>query len=593
MNYFNQILGGSVPLCVVESIGGLQNDIRSNHLVNHLQLNKSNDSQNIPRGVASLMTSPYGKYVKMGLALNRSKVINGIHTMLSNANTSNNINTFTKSIVDLLNTVSPHTQQLLLNIVHLTGITNKPINELANIEKKLMLTLELRKNIKPTKPIDIVKLYSKRDHDFVNKLTTQFVVVFEQILNNIMNNIKVDKMCSFYAFSVEVSNGFANYTQIIEEFGVSIDNSKVNIDSTKITNIQDIEKKIDQSKVIKGMTSMLSNAITKATSTNKGDLIRALSVSNKLTIANAKSSNGGFILSGVTQSITVSSEAGTTFVQSVQNKIINDISSSIKEQISLIEKTNSSSITKLAVDESIGTSIGDVLVGLAGIVGQTVGKVADAAVDLLGVNVGNKVENRTEKEITQELKSKFSLNQNFQYQKNDDVKNIIENIFSSDNLAKCANNSNFNNDVELGSIDVAGPINISNIKQEAIVTDVVKCMFNQTTLNDISTKIMSSFDNLIQQLMENVDITLDDTQKKQITGDIYAVGVAGSAVVSAAGDAVSTAAQGVGSGISSALSGLALPFIALGALILLLIIGYAIYKIASKDSGSNDYESDE
>lgn len=591
MNYFNQILDGSVPLCVVESIGGLQNDIRSDHLINHLQLNKSNGSLNIPHGVTLLMASPYGKYVKMGVELNRSKVIDGIRTMLNNANAANNINTFINSFISLLSKVSPHTQQLLLNIVHLTGITNKPVNELANIEKKLILTLELSKNIKPNKTIDIAKLYSKQDPDFVNKLTKQFIGVFEQILNNIMNNIKVDKMCSFYAFSVEVANGFANYTQIIEGFGVSVDNSKVTIDSTKITNIQDIEKKIDQSKVIKGMTSMLSNAITKATTTNQGDLIRALSVSNKLKIANAKSTTGGFTLSGLTQIITVSSEAGATFVQSVQNKIVNDISSSIKEQISLVEKTNSSNITKLAVDESIGTSLGDVLTGLAGIVGQTVGKVADAAVDLLGVNVGNKMENRTEKEITQELKSKLSLNQSFQYQKNDDVKNIIENIFSSDNLAKCANNSNFNNDVELGSIDVAGPINISNIKQEAIVTDVVKCMFNQTTLNDIATKIMSSFDNLIQQLMENVDITLDSTQKKQITGDIYAAGVAGSAVVSAAGEAVNTAAQGIGEGIANVFGGIALPFLALGALILLLIIGYAIYKVASKDSNSD--ESDE
>ena len=276
---------------------------------------------------------------------------------------------------------------------------------------------------------------------------------------------------------------------------------------------------------------------------------------------------------------------------------------------------------QIIIDEKTGTSIGDVLTGVAGVIGSTVGKIADTAKDILSVNIGNKTEKKTEKDITQELKDKFNLNQSFQFKDENDVVNKLENLLTSENLAKCAEQTQAGNDTSLGDIDVKGAVLISNIKQEAIVTSVMKCVFNQTVINDIANKIVNSQEKLIKQLMENISDKLTETEKKKIQGDIYAAGTAGSAMISSAGTAlseaaqgvgkgakdlgsgistasegvgkgVSTAAEGVGKGIANVFEGMTMPLV-IGAIVLvLLIIGYVLLKMMGPPSVKSSSDSD-
>ena len=163
-------------------------------------------------------------------------------------------------------------------------------------------------------------------------------------------------------------------------------------------------------------------------------------------------------------------------------------------------------------------------------------------------------------------------------------------------MAKCAADTKAENALDLSKIDVTGPIVISELDQTNVVKDVMNCAFNQTVMNDISNKIVNDYNKLIKQMVENVDTKLDEQTKTATQGDIYAAGVAGAAVLQAAGEGLSTAAQGAGKGLESAgqgvataakgvgegvgavMSGLMGPLIAGGAVLVILIIGYVLFK---------------
>ena len=700
MSYFDQILGGSIPLNVIESLKGFQNDFRLNNQYKHLQLNEEmvNEVGNAPLNMTKLFDSPYGSHIKASLELDREKVLMGIYKLLDVAsndalNRNRNelsaltsltntkeedkkvinkvINQFcadlSNSIILLMNDIKMDEQMkiILINIVHLTGITNKSIEELRDIEKKITLLLELPQDFKNKTRIHIcetlkqiltpenIKKCEKDlirkcifDNQFLLNLSHVLVQSLENILGNIMNLTKYDRICYFYAFSVELSNAIANTTlsepkspksplpkkidtkigakidaktRVIENFGVSIGNTDINVDTTKIKDIKEIEKNIDQSKVISGMNKMLSNAINNAASKNQADLLKAIAASNKINIGKVRGSE--FVFDNISQSAKVDTTTEASFVQKIANKVINDVSVSLKQQVDMVQKESIKDMNKTSIDEKIGSSVGDVLTGIAGVWGQTVGKLADAAADILSVNIGNKTEKRTEKDITQQLKDKFNLNQSFQFRDDNDIVNKLENLLKSENLAKCAEDTKAGNEVNFGEIDVTGPVRISNVKQEAVVTSVMKCIFNQDVMNDISNKMINSQEKLIKQLIENVNDKLTDTQKKQIQGDMYAAGTAASAMISSAGTAakdlgsgiseasqglgkgisdasqgvgkgVGSAAEGVGKGIGSVLGGLTAPLIVGAIILVLLIIGYIIFK-KMKSSSDDDDDEDE
>ncbi len=700
MSYFDQILGGSIPFSVIESIEGFQNDFRLNEQFKHLQLTEgmANELGNAPLNVTKLFDSPYGSHVKASLELDREKILKGAYKLFDTAtNDALNRNrselaALTKLVgaklkdedqkmidkvikqfcADMSNSIillvsglnmEQHMKKILVNVVHLTGITNKSIEELRDIEKKTSLLLELPTGFKNKHRIHIHNTIKNKltpenikkcekdlirkcifDDDFLISLTNVFVTTLEHILGKIMNATQYDKICYFYSFSVELSKAIVSasqsvpepktpksespkeyksvspkVTKVVEKFGVSIGNTDINVDSTKIKDIKDIEKKIDQSKVISGMNKMLSSAINKAASKNQADLLKAIAASNKMNIGKVKGDS--FTFTNITQTAKIDTTTEANFVQKIANKVMNDISVSLKQNIDMVQKDSIKDMNKTSIDEKGGTSIGDVLTGVAGTIGQTVGKLADAAKDILSVNIGNKTEKRNEKDITQELKDKFNLNQSFQFKDDNDVANKLENLLSSENLAKCAEDSKAGNEVNLGEIDVKGAVTISNVKQEAVVTSVMKCVFNQDILNDISNKIVNSQEKLIKQLIENVNDKLTETEKKKIQGDLYAAGTAASAMIASTGTAVSdaaqgvgkgvkdvgaglsdaaqglgkgvsTAAEGVGKGVGNILSNMTAPLIVGAVILALVIVGYVLFKFMGppKLSDGDDFE---
>lgn len=619
MNFFDIILSGSIPLNVIESMDDINTNLNN---YNYLKINeyKNNKHDNSLIDMTKLLQSKLESRLNSSTELNRNKIHQGLYKLLNSAtndalnknrnqlltllNEDKNIDNviyqfahdLSNSIVLLINgsDMNENSQEIFTNIIHLTGLTNKTINELLDIEKKLVLQLKLPNDYKNLERIHIINTLKNKltpsnikkcekellndcvfDQEFLYNLSHAVLESLEVILDNIMKLIKRNELSNFYTLSVDIANNISSVNvpkpktprsylrfksskkgkpKIVEKFGVQVGNTDINVDSVKVKDISDIEKNIDQSKVISGMSKILSGAINKATSKNQSDLIKSISVSNKISIGNVRGKS--FVLKNITQTGTIDTTTEANFVQEIKTKIINDISVQIKEAIDTAQKDSIKDMNKLSVNDQKGTTVGDILTGVAGAVSQSVDSIAKAATAILEVGVNNKVEKRNEKEITKELKDRFNLNQRFEYKDDNDIRNQLENILSSDNLAKCGEELKAGGEINIGNINVDDVVDISNIKQEAIVKTATKCLFDQKVINDIASKIVTSQEKLIKQIMENIDEKLSDTQRSNTQGDIYAAGTAGAAIIASAGTALSETAQGLGKGFSTASEGL-------------------------------------
>ena len=759
MSYFEQILDGNIPLSVIESVEGFQNEARMATRFPHVQIKRGN-KRPYP-GVLAMLASDYANHVNMSMALKRDDLVRGVRALLTGATNdalarnkldivklgdmdASKLSEVDKAMIkkvtaqvsadlskSLLKAVEglnfpSENKDILVNIMHLTGLTNKSTKDLVDITKKLGLLLELHPSFTPDIMINIIDSLNNKlnpaaikkckdklvleclfDDQFINSMAENMIDVLDNILGNMMRATKHGKVCKFYALSIDISralaipssppsspkverfeesfadgscadgscvdgscadgscadgseerfaNGscedgscadgseerFANgscedgscvdgsqvehfissgftfidkYSHLYgaqalerEDFGVDIGNTKNIKNKKSMQDLSEIEKKIDQSKVIEGAAAFVTSAANKAASSNKADLMKALSASNRLNISNMKSSSGGFTLTGVKQKVSVQDQIDGNFVQKISNKITTDISNNIKDEVKSSTKQLTESIANKKVDEKLGTNAGDVITGLAGSVGGAVGKLADKAAEILSVSIGNSTNEEKIEENMKSVKEKFNLDQSFKVKKNQSVKTELTAALSSDNLAKCASEAAAANNLDVNKVEVKGDIVISNIEQEALIGSVMKCAFNQEVANEIATKIVSSYDSLIQEMIENVDKKLTDEQIAKVQGDIYAAGVAGAAVLQAAGDAagktlesagkaakdvgagvsdaakgvgagVSEAAQGVGKGVASVASSLTMPLIAAA---VLGIVALAIYFLVIK-----------
>ena len=341
-----------------------------------------------------------------------------------------------------------------------------------------------------------------------------------------------------------------------EDFAVDIGNTKGIKNKKTMQDIAETEKKLDQSKVIEGAASFVTKAVNNAASSNKADLMKSLSASNRLNISSAKSSSGGFTLTGIKQVVDIKSKTDATFVQKIANKITTDISNSMKDQVSTSTKQLADSIQKAKEDSKAATNVGDAITGvvgsLAGAAGGAVKDIVGGIKDLYSANIGNSTNDEKSDDMMKTLKDKYSLDQSFKLKNKKDVSSDFANALSSENLAKCASEASAKNDLDIGKVDVKGDIVISNIQQDALINDVMNCAFNQEVTNEIATKLVNNYDSMIQEMIENVDKKLSDTQIAKIQGDIYAAGVAGAGMLQAAGEAAGKTLESAGKGLESA-----------------------------------------
>ena len=732
MSYFNKILGGKIPLNIVQLMNKNEKKYKLSQDFSYYKIKEGDDDILMLKDINGIMQTKYGSIINKSLELSRDKMLEGLNSLIFDSlkaaveiNKDQILNiglvdleqytsiiytvrkTFSEYFLSEIKKININHNLFNLHIilVYLSGITGDSLKSIDDISKQLALDLEIGQNfiintfidinqpfIDILTPCNIKSCGPKLDFTclfndlFINKLASVILNIWEIILNDIISLSHYKKVINIYTFSVEFADAIYNLkyinfkfqindddekiltplpkinddekiltlppdlqindddekiltpppkindddklltpppkiqinddenTEIIEGF-LDVGNSTKIKDTTKIKDLKEIDKKIDQSKVIKGLTNMLSSAVTNAVNKNTAELLRSIAASNKISVGSAK--GGSYSFKKVKQTNIINQETNANFVQNVSTKVINDISAKLQENIDVAAKQASSDTKKLTSDEKTGTSIGDMLNSVANIAGQAI----DATAKLLSISAGNSMNQDTTKDINQQLKDSYSLDQSFKYEKNDDVKSSLQNILSTENLSKCAASTDASNITELGNIDVSGPIDISDLDQSNIVNDVMNCAFNQSIMNDIANKIFNDYNKLITQMVENVDTKLDEQTKSKVQGDIYAAGVAGAAVLQAAGESISTASQGVGKGIESAGSGVSTaakgvgegvstaakgigegigsvmggfmtPIIIGGVILIILIIGFVIFKnMGTKSNSDNDNDN--
>lgn len=618
MNYFNKILNGNIPANIFDLIKNNKLDYKLNQEYPYLQIN-TNDTNN---NAANLL---HVALIKKSMKLNYNNIVSSLNTILINSfkiaieNNKNEIaklrvstddtqinviinlvvkvfsNEFIKIISKL--PLTHHFKDLHIKLIDLSGLTGLSLNTINTIAEKISLDYELSKILKIKTSINIQQLFyniltaqSKTCSDislkclftdeYINQLALTIINTWEFILDSIIKLIKYDKIVSFYAFSIDFVDQLHQTTQLssIEKFGGLDIATTTNVtDRTRADTLKETNQNMNKSQVISGMAKLVSTAMTSAVSKNSADLLRTIAIVNKQSYENLKGET--IKITGIKQTSTIKQETNMNVTQEITNKVVKDITKNISDTIDTTIKDNISNIKKSSDTGKGGTVVGDVIKDLGG-------KAMDMISDVLSASVGSSTNTLTEKEISDKLKNTFNLDQSFKYNKNNEAADAITETLNPENLAKCVAETSATNELAFkGLTATGGALEISNIQQENIVSDVMNCAFNQKTLNDISTKIVAEFDSTIQQLLDNINTNLDEETKARIEGDIYAIGTAGSALIGGVADVVENTGDAIregGKGVAMATAGTALlilsGFIGVGLVLYIAYIAYTVMK---------------
>jgi len=359
----------------------------------------------------------------------------------------------------------------------------------------------------------------------------------------------------------------------IETFGLNVGNKTTTSDTISIEKIEELEKSIDQSMVVEGTAKMVSSVVNEVINENIADLNQMIALSNEIDISNAKT-DGDYNIKGLYQETTIDDETTIKAQQKIQNKIVNDISKKMSNKIkSVIDEAIDQQYSKTE-DISEGSDIGSTLLGLGQVYGNTVA-------DIFSAGIGNSTSKTTNTSSIENLKDTYNLDSSFDMKKNNETSEKIKNALSSKNMSKCAKDSNQSNKFKLSDIEAGGNINLENINQVASIKSVLNCAFNQEVITELATNIVNDMDENIERMQISNQKFAEENNVKSSSGDIYAAGVAGKAVLEGVGTAaigvgegVGTAAEGVGKGFASVWMGMIIPFIAV--FFILILVYYMI-----------------
>ena len=106
------------------------------------------------------------------------------------------------------------------------------------------------------------------------------------------------------------------------------------VDSTLVRDMREIDKNINESFALEGMKQILSTSINEVTASNLSELNKLISLSNKMEFGSIEA-GGDFTLKNFTQEITIDVSASITSMQSIQTKVVNDISKKLTQKVSI------------------------------------------------------------------------------------------------------------------------------------------------------------------------------------------------------------------------------------------------------------------
>ena len=358
----------------------------------------------------------------------------------------------------------------------------------------------------------------------------------------------------------------------------NIDNS-VNVDL-----LTELDDDIDQSTVINGITEMLSSVINNVTSNNQADIARLMVVSNQINISNIKATNINF--TNIKQTINISSDTIANIQQDITTKIINDIKNEIENKIiNKVENQREINKTENKVKQD-GTNLGDIL---NTITEETAGVITD----FFTISSGNTLNEDNSTNYNETLRENYRLDESFTLTTTQDSNNTIEYILSQENMAKCVEDTQGDNMFTLTDAEIEGTATFDTFDQTIQINDIMKCAFNQTILNEISTNIANDFVTNINNGIKARSTYETKKSETDTTGDLYAGGVFMRDMFGGIGGAI----ESTGTAVSTAITGGGIVGIVMIAILFLAFIGYyfrkslfgRVFSSSSSNNGDRDH----
>ena len=587
ITFYGSILGGNIPFNVLECFKGFNEAYKNYTLINHPYLKIRNENVvelltiNCTENEISNADTVCKEHIKLSLNLNRNMIVNSLQLIIKNAITvskqrndkevnndtiTNIYNEFANKIMNDFKSIPMNrdANDLLIRMCILISLININSAMLNNIMFKLQSDMDLNKPFMvnkyigtPNKYLNIIKdhLDNNTNIEVVSaNIANDMLLSIEYMLNHMISTTNKGNICKIYIASISIANAITklgssyNLNRRVEPFDIASKSSIENI--TRIKNLKDKEETINQNKIIEGINKLITTSITQVLSANKAEVSSLAGLSNVIEFREIISD--GAVEFGNTKQINlVNVEQLSQVKQDIRNKINNEIMNKINENIDIVSKDQSSKTTDTLRENAEGSNITDVIKSVA---------------DVVKGSIASSSKTKTENDITNDLKEKFTLNQDFTYKKNNQNETSLNEVITNEQANKCASKQDVKNELKVAKIE-GSSVKVSGIAQENIFKSVNTCITDQFTNNEIAKKVYNEFENIMTQLIDNAR-TSDD--KLVLEGAGKTLEGAGKAIESA------------GKGAAYALMG---PII--GGVVALIVIGLLIYVLRGVLFGSS------
>lgn len=341
---------------------------------------------------------------------------------------------------------------------------------------------------------------------------------------------------------------FFPYKTIEPLFNIGGESYESSYNEENVKNLVENTQNIDSSMRVNAMTKLLNKTINEVSQKNQSELLQMIKSSNRISMSGSKIT-GGLRVSGVKQSSTIDKNTEMEVVQDLSSKIQNEIERKLSDNIS----QDMSNINKMKDSKLSGTNIGGAIDAVAGFGTSAVEDVTGMVSDIASVSIGSdstKIEENISN-LENTLKETLNLSQPLEIEKPTSIEDDLSNMLSQDNINNVVDETQQANEMDFSNMDISGGATIENVEQVAVVNAVLKGIFKQKSINEMSNKIVTNIDNIFSQVTKQIK----EHESEEKVGDIVAVGEAGKALLVGAGEGIGTASVGLGEGVSTAAQG--------------------------------------
>jgi hypothetical protein len=341
---------------------------------------------------------------------------------------------------------------------------------------------------------------------------------------------------------------FFPYKTIEPLFDIGGESYESSYNEENVKNLVENTQNIDSSMRVNAMTKLLNKTINEAAQNNQSDLLQMIKSSNRISMSGSKVT-GGLRVSNVTQSSTIDKNTEMEVVQDLSSKIQNEIERNLSDNIS----QDMSNINKMKESKLSGSSVEGAIDAVAGFGTSAVEDITGMVSDIASVSIGSdntKIEENISN-LENTVKETLNLSQPLEIEKPTSIKDDLSNMLSQENINKVVDETQQANEMDYSNMDISGGAIIENVEQVAVVNAVLKGIFKQESINEMSNKIVTNIDNIFSQVTKQIK----EHESDEKVGDIVAVGEAGKALLVGAGEGIGTASVGLGEGVSTAAQG--------------------------------------